>query len=345
MKRFCVFALFSGLAVGALTTAANAQALNWTIDQPNYVDVGGVPGRTGVGAAVFNSNMYFAFSAANDSLGDGLNDDYVHIFANTVAANGDQRALTTSGGYLVSDANPSLTTTGQTLLNPPYLYMALNSAQQSYGGATAAYRSTDGVHFALAPQPSLSYTDYSPSLTTDPATSDVYLGVRNAADSTVSICRLAAATDQWTCHSFPGTTQIGFNPGLAWWNNTLYIGFVNLANNHNLGLYASTDQGQTISGVSNIYTDQSSANPSLAVYNNVLYVGFRSNDSGNNLLYKYTVDGANFSSSLTTNNTKLGGAPMLVYGGTTTINGFANHLWNFNSANDSTNYLWMEYAN
>jgi hypothetical protein len=347
MKKTHACALFFALTVEVIP-ASNAQVLNWNIDTPTHVDVGGISGRTGVGAAVFGSKMYIAFTPGNDPIGDADNDNYVHILS-TDGSNitTDQRIIAQTGNT-ASDANPSLTTTGATPLNPPYLNLALNSQQGPVdnGGFTSFFRSTDGTNFYVGPQPPLTIrADYSPSLTTDPATNDVYLGLRNAADQTLTLCRLDHSTDQWTCNNFPGTRQINFNPGLAFWNGTLYIGFVEEANSHVLRMFTSSDQGRTISentNISNVNQDQTSSNPSLAVYNNVLYVGFRSNDSSHNLLYKSSTDGINYSVSSTTNNTRLGGAPMMVNGEGITYN--SNWLWNWNSANDSTNWLWYEHA-
>jgi len=136
---------------------------------------------------------------------------------------------------------------------------------------------------------------------------------------------------------------MGYSPSLAYWNGVLYIGFVELANNHSLRMFTSADQGQTIMENTDIAnTDTSSSNPSIVVYNNVLYCGFRSNDNGHNFLYKYSLNGLNWSSSYGTSNTKLGGAPMMVSGAGLTYN--SNLLWNWNSANDPSNWLWWETA-
>ncbi|WP_213804982.1 hypothetical protein [Granulicella sp. dw_53] len=333
---------FLPMLLGAVTlaTAAQAQTVNWTIDgNRQSVNIGGIPGRTGVGASVFGQNMYVAFTPANDPTNDGFNDQYMHILSTNGAQFTNDQRLNMINGAGISDANPSLTTSGSTL------YLATNSQQSgTRGGFTDVFQSADGINFAEAPIPPISYTftAYSPSLTTDPATGDVYLGVTNAADRTLTLCRLPANVGSWTCTNFPGHTQMGYNPALAYWNGVLYVGFTQNANSHNCDLFTSTDHGQTIQENTSLGGDQSSSNPSLAVYNNVLYYGFRSNDSGNNFIYKYSTNGVNFSGSLQTNNTKMGGSPMMVNAAGIPFNG--NLLWNWNSANDSSNWLWWETA-
>lgn len=349
MRRSRVFGLGSFITLFLLLADVlaiaplRAQTVNWTIVGYQQVDVGGTSGRTGAGAAVFGGNMYVAFTAMNDSTNDCCSDDYVHIFS----TNGfNSTAVQRITGSIMSDENPSLTATGATALNPPYLYIAVNSQWRSgTGGLVSIFRSADGVNFSQGPQPPSSsfYTDYSPSLATDPVTNDVYLGLRNYADQTLILCRLPASTDIWSCNNFPGTRQMGYSPSLAYWNGVLYIGFVELANNHSLRMFTSADQGQTIMENTDIAnTDTSSSNPSIVVYNNVLYCGFRSNDNGHNFLYKYSLNGLNWSSSYGTSNTKLGGAPMMVSGAGLTYN--SNLLWNWNSANDPSNWLWWETA-
>lgn len=354
MKNFLVRSLF--LCAGLSASFASAQTLSWTIDGHQNVLVGGVPGREGIGAAVFNTDplqqpqytrLYTVYTPTNDPVGDQYGDNYIHIMSTEGGGMpyGDQRTQSNTG-TVMSDANPSLTASGATSLHGPYLYLAANSQQQGggFGGYTNVFRSTDALHFEVGPQPYLGiWTDYSPSLTTDPATNDVYLGVRNIGDHTLALCRLAAATDQWTCQNFPGSRHMGFNPGLAFWNGVLYVGFVEEDNAHRLRMFTSYDQGQTINENTDIAnSDASSSNPSLVVYNNRLYVGFRSNDSGHNFLYKYSTNGLNYSGSYTTNNTKLGGAPMMV--SAEGLPYYSNQLWNFNSANDSTHWFWSEYA-
>lgn len=339
MKARYLITLLGGLMSVPLLPA---QTLTWTIDGHTYSVIGGISGRPGVGAAVLGNTMQILFTPTNDPYGDPFNDQYVHVVTTNGSSFTTDQRVNAITGNTVSDANPSVTVAGATI------YLTVNSSQSSSnpnnGGFTGVFQSTDGLNYTLAPQPPLNgeYVLYSPSMTTDQSTGDVYLGYTNAADFTLTLCRLASGATSWTCQNFPGTREMGYNPGLVYWNGVLYIGFTQKANSHDCDLFTSTDHGQTIQENTSLGNDQSSSNPSLAVYNNVLYYGFRSNDSGDNFLYKYSLDGVNFSSHQTTNNTKLGGAPMMVNGAGLQYN--SNLLWNFNSANDSSNWLWWETA-
>ncbi len=126
-----------------------------------------------------------------------------------------------------------------------------------------------------------------------------------------------------------------FNPGMVYWNGVLYMAFEDTFSAHNLRMFTSTDNGQTITESTNIaaHPDQTSSVPSLIVLNNALYVGFRSNDSSQHLLYKYSTDGINYTASSDTG-VAMNSGPAFVFptGGNT-------YLYNYFSSQGTYHYL------
>ncbi|SEF64883.1 hypothetical protein SAMN05421819_0697 [Bryocella elongata] len=154
-----------------------------------------------------------------------------------------------------------------------------------------------------------------------------------------------AANGATTCTNFPGSRAMNFNPSLAYWNGTLYIGYEEYDNTHALRMFTSTDNGQTIqenTNITNNNEDTTSTEPSLLVTTQngnvppTMYVGFRSNDSGHNFLWKYSTDGVNYTASTNTG-IQMTSRPVLVQG----VSSFTPYITAFYSSNDSNYYLYQ----
>lgn len=137
----------------------------------------------------------------------------------------------------------------------------------------------------------------------------LYVGLLNQSNVTLTLASIAE-NNTVTVENYPSVT-LNFNPGLAVFNDVLYIAIETNANDHDIIYYTSTD-GLTLSPPNyGADSDQTSTAPTLAVFNNVLYLGFRSNDSSDNFLYKYTTNGTTWSSSIEPH-IGIGGDPLLV---------------------------------
>ncbi len=137
---------------------------------------------------------------------------------------------------------------------------------------------------------------------------------------------------------------MNFNPGMAVFNNTLYIAFESQANSHDLELYTSTDQGQSIQANNGLGSAQDQDQTSVAPFilnfaNKALYVGFRTNDSNQYFVNRYSTDGVNFSSDETISNPwPIGSTPALVDG--TQLSTPQNVVYNLFGSNDGNANLY-----
>jgi hypothetical protein len=264
------------------------------------VGIGGQAGRQAPAAAPFLGQEYVAFTSANDpEPNDQFHDMYVYI-ANL--QNFNFQRLIPQSGTVFSDVNPALHTSRV----DGRLYLAINSQQNpanNNGGFTDLFVNANGAGFTIAPFQTTApfpFTDNSPSLTS--SSQYLFLGARNAVDHTLTLCRFDINNNS-TCTNFPGSRAMNFNPAMAYYNNTLYIGYEEQDNTHALRIFTSTDNGQTISegtNITNVNEDTTSTAPTFGILTNntthlpVLYIGFRTNDSGQSFLYRYSTDGINF---------------------------------------------------
>jgi hypothetical protein len=330
--------------------------LTWTNNLTQYIAMGGVPGRQGPGADVFAptgyaTQFYVAYTSSQNPVpGDQDNDQYVYISTPLNSGQQPYVLINPNTGVVESDANPSLlgyvnpSTGGDTLL------LSVNSQyRQGISGYSALFLTTDGHTWNLSNTqfPIQPIVDYSPSMATDGTW--IYLGLRNAGDHTLVLCRQTVTLTNASCKNFPGSRPMNFNPSLAVvpGSKLLLIGYEEYDNTHALRVFTSADQGQTINENTNITTsneDTTSSAPSIASHNGAMYIGFRTNDSNNKFLYRYSTDGINWSARNDPNYT-MGGAPTFVDG--SRVPGFGNTLYNFFSSNDSNHALvqWFGKSN
>jgi hypothetical protein len=291
--------------------------------------------------AATSNQIAYVYTAQNDpDPGDQYGDQYVYYGTS-------QQSPARIPIGVFSDANPALLNVDVAGSPNRTLYLAVNSEQSSardYGGFTGLFV-LNAANWSLAPsQPpsnNFPFTQYSPSLAS--SSQYLFLGVANAADHTITICRtdITVQAGATTCVNHPGTTAVTFNPGLAYWNGVLYMAFEDTFSAHNLRMFTSTDNGQTITENTNIAAnpDQTSSVPTLAVFNNALYVGFRSNDDSVHTLYKYSTDGINYTASTDTGVSSASGpnfVPLTV--------GTTPYLDNYFTSNDSYYNLSLDQA-
>lgn len=277
-------------------TTPFASNLSWTLyANTPYPTIGGVGDREGFGAAIFNHNLYVAYTQA------GSGDQPVYINQVNDSGNlpgGNYSYVNPTGGSAYSNANPNLVAGGGNM------FLVLNNASRNTG--IWKYNGSGWDLYGSLPTSS----DYSPGAAISDDGSTLYIGLRATnvpyggngpnGDETMTICRVSTASFSSSCSAHPGTQKLLFNPELAYWNGTLYAAFAADDGSHTVKYFTSTDGGQTLTAQSGASSDQASISPKLVIYNGALYMGFRSNDSSQRLITKYTTDGVNWSSSVNT---------------------------------------------
>ncbi|MGO8758124.1 MAG: hypothetical protein ACLQG3_08370 [Terracidiphilus sp.] len=281
-------------------SAGFSQTLTWsTPERDTTTPMGGESGRPGVGAVNWNGYLWVAYLGT--STVDSAGDFSVYTAYNSGGINFGNKNQVTPGNSAQTVAalgNPSL------VVYNGDLYLFYNDA---YGEANYIYTS-DGVNWSQV------YTYAGLGYFIDASQSAavynglIYVGFRNHADYSLILATIDSSNDtSWT--NFPSVT-LNFNPGLAVFNDSLYIAIETDANSHNLYYYTTTGGTTLLGPYTGTATNQSSTAPTLAVFNNVLYLGFRSNDSKDNFLYMYSTDGVNWSSSIEPH-VGIGGNPIL----------------------------------
>ena len=260
--------------------------------------MGGESGRPGVGAANWNGSLWVAYLGT--STVDQAGDFYVYTAYNSGGINFGNKSQVISGNpdqTVAALGNPSL------LVYNGSLYLFYNDA---YGNANYIYTS-DGVNWSEVYSINTGYfIDASQSAVVYNGL--IYVGFRNHADYSLILATINSSNNTgWTNYPSIG---LNFNPGLAVFNNELYIALTTDANSHNMYYFTTTDGVNLTGPFTGTATNQSSTAPSLAVFNNVLYLGFRSNNSKDNFWYMYSTDGVNWSSSINAN-VGIGGNPIL----------------------------------
>lgn len=184
------------------------------------------------------------------------------------------------------------------------LYLFYNDA---YGTTNYVYTS-DGVNWSGVYSINTGYfIDASQSAVV--YNGEIYVGLRDHASYSLILATVDSSNNTGST-IFP-SIGLNFNPGLAVFNNELYIGITTDANSHDL-YYFTTSDGVNLAGpFTGIAAHSSSTAPTLAVLNNVLYYGFRANDSTDVFWYLYSTDGVNWSSTIR-GNVAIGGNPELV---------------------------------
>jgi hypothetical protein len=322
-----------------------AQTLTWTApisDESVVMDADG-SAREAPAAAVFNHKMYMAYmsTTVGTSPGNPYVQYVVYYGSNSGGVTDYEPLGYITNGNAWTNLNPSL----QSFNGSLYLALADNfpSGGPQYSPAYFAMNTAGqwgpGTGFPTTAAPAGS----SVGMATD-GTTYLYLGYRNINDNTLVLCRMNTS-QVITCTNFPGTTTMGFAPGLTYLNGSLYIAFQNLSS-HNLDYYVSTDQGQTIGNlITTAANDQTSTTPSLALHNGYIYMGFRTNDGDHKFIYKATSNGGTSWTASTESigaGYSMGGNPVLVDG--TNLTNYPQYLYNIFARNGSPYYVFTSFG-
>ena len=321
----------------------SAQTLTWSAPVNDlFVETTGLSGRDAPAAAVFpaTGKMYMAYTSTN-STGDADGDYYVYYGSNSGGSTAYEPVgyINPAGGVASTNLNPALGVFNNQLYLALADYNPVNNFPPSYTAMNTA-----GQWGAVTGFPATAADSGSPvSMATDGIY--LYMGYRDRYANTLVLCRMNTS-QVITCTNFPGTTTMGFSPGLVYdpANSSLYIAFQNLGS-HNLNYYVSTDQGLTIGNlITTAAGDQTSTAPSLTLHNGYIYMGFRSNDGAHNFLYKTTSNGgATWSnSSEASPSYSMNGNPVLVDG--TGLTNFPAYLYNIFIQDGSPYYVETSFG-
>jgi hypothetical protein len=291
------------VAVGSLMVGipAFAQTLSWSSPQAHtgFTNVGGSSGRNGVAVAQFGGGILVAYTSTNYCSGVNGHVDCGII----IATNGGTGASTAfsnptlvytsqfSDGYAVSNDNPAL------------LRAVVNGQETIF----LAFKDSYGVEYLASTTNLSSWTVYGvtgangsvygPSMALSPDGSTIYIGYMNGSSYNPILCAINAGNpNSQSCANLTGLRTMNFNPGLAFFQGQLYMGFEDRGDSHCLYY----DRGDPTTNSFSLWNplnkcpQQTSAGPNLAVHNGYLHTSYRSNDSSQKFTDIVTTNGSDF---------------------------------------------------
>lgn len=312
-----------------VTSSLSAESLTWLTPSSVGVTISGVSTRETPAAAVFNTEMYVAYTST--SVADSYGNKYLYVGHGTGQSYSGFGYINPSSGLAASNANPSMVTFKSNL------YLAFNSAGAS-GTESANIVSFNGTSWgAVTGLPIAASVGFSPSLATDGTY--LYVGLMDAATRTMTLCKSSTGTS-FTCTNFASAlpTQMGYNPGLAYFNGVLYAGWVTNANSHDMYYYTSTNQGASWSTSSALDGSQSSCAPHLGVHGSYLWYDVRTNDDSHKFSQRNSSNGSSWGSGSDAH-INMGGEPGVVDGAGLAI--YGGYFYLFYSSDDGTNTLYV----
>jgi hypothetical protein len=318
-------AVFAVLVVILTTTSLNGQTLTFSTPPTEYSNIlvgGQAYGMGGVGTAIWNNNLYVAYT---DNSG-----------------NGDLWLIHTSDGTTFSAPT-------QVTSSPTAVYSANNPSLAVYSGALyVAYvdssggpdyvSTTDGTSFSAVNKLCGGTAGASPSMAV--FNSKLFMGYLNATNHTLSVCTIE--TGYITSYSQYPSISLGDSPSLGVFGSTLYIAYRDNSSSHYIYLaYSSTGTSFTVSTGPN--SSHTSTAPSIVVHNGYLYILFRQNSSGDRLYYTYSSNGSSFSSPIEVGIT-MGGPPSGVTATFNCCSSLNGDLFAVFRQNDTGHYLFTTHA-
>ena len=210
-------------------------------------------GRQGPAATAFGNSVYVAYTSTSPN-GSGYNAINNVYFG----SNGNFSQVVATNSSVVSNVNPALVTVPGSFANLSSAQSMILAVGTGAGGGFYSgpvdllYYNPNSLEWTSFASPNsganLNYPNavFSPSLSYDAVAKILYLGYANVNDNTLVLCKTSNVSTPLNCNLLPGSGGMNFNPGMAVFNNTLYIAFESQANSHDLELYTSTDQGQSI---------------------------------------------------------------------------------------------------
>jgi len=248
---------------------------------------GGVIGRPSV------SGVYFTAAGSSGPsvygvTSQGGTPQHVLTYINGGGANQQFSNLSNplyNGATIASTSTPGLTAMNG------YLYLAFADVL----GNSYIISSQDGINWT-GPTINVSNglpagTQYNPSLTSDPSTGTIYAAYADGTTHTPIVCSWVPGNNP-TCHSYTSLRTENFNPGIAFYDGLVYLGYADRGDNHCLYFYKYTPSTAAMTNWMPLgCSQQTSSGPSLAVYNNYLYIAYRSNDSSIKFTVEVSTDG------------------------------------------------------
>lgn len=290
--KFWTHCLLGAAALLCMRIPAIGQTLNWSspvINNPAMGTAGGSYERPGVSTAIFNGEIWAAFTTKSCS-----GSDCYMILANTTGGtsttfeNFRDIYISSSFGYAMSNQNPALVAT-----NGKLWLTWVDSSNHHYIAS-----STDGEHWDFigdvidAPT-----TVYSPSVAVNPSNPDIiYIGYMNSVYHTPVLCTYDTTNaNNQSCQNLTNLRTMNFNPGMAFFQGELYMGFEDRGNSHCLYFYKYNPSNNSFTFWNPASCDeQTSTAPSLATFNNDLYIAFRTNDSSQKFTVRVTTNGSDW---------------------------------------------------
>ena len=207
-----------------IAPSAFGQALSWSTPVSNnsaIQPVGGTSGRNGVATATFNNEVWAAY-ATTTCTADNNTDCYLVVAHNTGGAGTtfENSALVNVSpiGYAAANTNPAL------IAANGRLWLAWNTATGEHYIASSA----DGLNWTtLGNIIGVASTVYSPSFAVNPSNPTIlYIGYMDATYYTPVLCTYDTTNNNnQSCQSLTGLRSMNFNPGMAFFNGLLYMGF------------------------------------------------------------------------------------------------------------------------
>lgn len=314
------------------TKTAYSQENGWSNPITTSISVGGVSGRPTPAAVVFNGAFVVAYTSPTGPTDPNGNDAiYVGQCSGTSCGTFSQ----VSGVY--SNANPSLAVLAGTV------YLAFNAATGAGGTATYVTTSTDGVTWSTPTQVigTFDLVDYSPNLVSD-GSGYIYMGLRQHSTETMILCVYSSSNpiQGFSCAQNTTAAETNYQPGLAIFNDQLYIGYVTNSDSHDMYYYVQPDDGSNVitgSVQTGLSGSQSSCAPHLVLDGSGLDYDVRTNDDAHKFSQRYTSDGSDWS-SLADAHIAMQGEPYVVNGAGLSGSD-SGYLYLFYTTNDSNDYL------
>jgi len=348
--RNIVFAASAALTLFGFSHQQAEAQNSWSVSYSSSTSVGGVSGRPTPAATVSNGSFLVTYTAPG-----GVTDQYGNhtVMFGTCSPTSCGTFSPIENNYAqasYSNANPSIAVVNGTIY---VAYVAVTGAAQGSEPTNTMYitSSTTGGAYSWTNPVAVGTlyntgVDYSPSMIA--YNGNLYIGnhsVNGTSDPfhAIGLCVSATPTLNFSCSAVPnpsgGFVTAGYNPGLAVFNNTLYMGYVTDANSHDMYYITSPISSPfSFSGPNtSLSGSQSSCAPHLDVWNGNLNFDVRTNDGAQKFSQRHSSNGSSWS-SWPDAHISIAGEPAIV-SGAGLAGADANYNYMFYATDDSNNYL------
>ncbi len=318
MKRFIFLLLVSVILLNP--ASSSAQGPHWTNDSgvSTVTDVYTGNGRPGVTSALFNNQVWVAYTSTSCSSGCVIKLAYASAPYNAVA--GNLNFSTPSYVYIAGQGNITSYNSPALIAQNGYLYLAYNDASNTNWLTS----SLDGLNWSAPYQLSSQFpTSWAPSLAADTLNSSrIYAGFSSSSTFTPVICAIypnpsnMALTTQ-TCYNFTSLRNMNYNPGMVYnpnINSGVTMGYEWRGNQHCLYGYILDPETQYFFdyNASLACSDQTSVAPSMAMYQGSPYLAFGGNNNNRQFNIRFSQDGTDYLAYKQTQPQGMNGSPNLL---------------------------------